>query len=140
MRVAVIVVALLAALGAGAGWSATAASDPQTSLTISVWPDGRAEGDRLSWTLRCSPASGTLRRAGEACRKLAAATNPFAPPRRGVVCTDQYGGPQQAVVAGRYEGKRIWIALAARNGCEISRWKRLAFLVPGGPGTPSSSA
>ncbi|MGH3072247.1 MAG: SSI family serine proteinase inhibitor [Gaiellaceae bacterium] len=137
MRVAVLVAAIVAALGCGAGSSATNAT-PATNLTITVWPEGRAEGDALRWTLRCEPVGGTLRRAATACDKLEDMTNPFAPQRRTLVCTDQYGGPQQAIVAGTFEGKRTWIALAARNGCEISRWKRLAFLVPGAPGTGAS--
>ena len=57
---------------------------------------------------------------------------PFAPIRKDLVCTEIYGGPQQAVIAGRYEGRRVWALLAARNGCEIARWKRLGFLVGSG--------
>ena len=140
MRVAVAIAALVAAVGCGAGSSATTATSSRTSLTITVWPEGRAEGNSNRLTLRCAPAGGTLPRAAEACRKLAAMPNPFAPPRKDLVCTEQYGGPQQAVVSGTYQARRVWIALGARNGCEISRWKRLAFLVPGGPGTSNSSA
>ncbi len=40
-------------------------------------------------------------------------TNPFAPQRKNLVCTDIFGGPQQAVIAGRYKGERIW----TRSGC-----------------------
>jgi Subtilisin inhibitor-like len=140
MRVAVAIAALVAAVGCGAGSSATTATSSRTSLTITVWPEGRAEADANKWTVRCAPAGGTLSRAAEACRKLAAMPNPFAPPRKDVACTEQYGGPQQAVVSGTYQARRVWIALAARNGCEISRWKRLAFLVPGGPGTSGASS
>jgi hypothetical protein len=140
MRVAVVIAALVAAVGCGAGSSATTTVTSRTSLSITVWPEGRAEGNPTKWTLRCSPAGGTLPRPAEACRKLAAMPSPFAPPRKGLVCTEQYGGPQQAVVTGTHQARRVWIALAARNGCEISRWKRLAFLVPGGPGTASGSA
>ena len=70
-------------------------------------------------------------RASAACRQLYEMTKPFAPLRKDVICTDQYGGPQQAVISGSFKGSRIWILLAMRNGCEISRAKRLAFLVPG---------
>jgi hypothetical protein len=140
MRVAVLfAAAVVAAVGCGAGSSATSA-DTETSLRITVWSQGRDEGSPLRSTLRCSPAGGTVRRPAETCRKLAAMANPFAPLRKDVVCTDQYGGPQQAVVAGTYKGRSVWILLAARNGCEISRWNRLAFLVPGAPGTGGGPA
>jgi Subtilisin inhibitor-like len=140
MRIAVLIAAaVVAAVGCASGSTATTA-DTSTSLKVTVWAEGREAGDPLRWTLRCSPAGGTVPQPATACRKLAAMPNPFAPPRKDVVCTDQYGGPQQAVVAGMYRGGRIWIQLAARNGCEISRWNRLAFLVPGGPGSGGGPA
>jgi hypothetical protein len=134
MRVAVLIAAVIAAVGCGAGSSATppgTGGSSATSLSITYWAEGRAEGNPIKWTLRCNPAAGTLPKRGTACTKLSALKNPFAPPAKGVECTQQYGGPQQAQVTGTFRGKRVWIALAARDGCEISRAKRLAFLVPG---------
>ena len=140
MRAAVLfAVAVITAVGCGSGVAATSAGS-QTSLTITVWSEGRDEGPPLRLTLRCAPAGGTVQKAAAVCRKLAGMSSPFAPPAKDVVCTDQYGGPQQAVVSGTYKGKRTWIQLAARNGCEIERWNRLAFLVPGGPGARSGPA
>ena len=140
MRVAVLIAALVAAVGCGAGSSATIATGSQTSLAITVWSEGRAEGAPARYTLRCAPASGTVAKPAATCRKLTAMTNPFAPTPRDTVCTDQYGGPQEAVVTGTYKGRKLWIALTARNGCEISRWNRLAFLVPGAPGAGGGPA
>ena len=57
-------------------------------------------------------------------------TRPFAPIPRDAVCTQQYGGPQVALITGRYAGRSVWVQLQNRNGCEIARFKRLAFLVP----------
>ena len=57
--------------------------------------------------------------------------NPFAPIPRDAICTEQYGGPQVALITGTYRGRRIWTQLQNRNGCEIARFKRLSFLVPG---------
>ena len=57
---------------------------------------------------------------------------------KNLVCTDQYGGPQQAVIAGTHRGSRVWTTLGMRNGCDISRAKRLAFLVPGFSANPNS--
>ncbi len=134
MRIAVLIAAMIAAVGCGAGSSAntprtTGAS--ATSLSITYWAEGRAEGNPVKWTLRCNPAAGTLPKRGIACAKLMTLRNAFAPPAKGLECTQQYGGPQQAVISGLFRGQRVWIALAARNGCEISRAKQLGFLVPG---------
>lgn len=130
MRVALLIAVAVAAVGWGASQGASG-STPATQLTISVWPDGRGSDSPTKWTLRCSPAGGTLPRPVAACGRLLAMTKPFAPPRRGMICTDLYGGPQQAVIAGTFKGGKVWVLLAARNGCEISRAKRLAFLTPG---------
>jgi hypothetical protein len=47
------------------------------------------------------------------------------------VCTEQYGGPQQALITGQYNGRSVWAMFSATNGCQISRAKRIAFLLPG---------
>ncbi len=112
----------------------TAASD---QLQMTYWERGRERGTALRWTLRCGPAGGTLPRAAAACTKLARLSAPVQPIPEDATCTEIYGGPQEAVVAGRYGGRRIWIRLGRSNGCEISRFDRLRFLVPafteGGP-------
>jgi hypothetical protein len=128
MRGALLIGLLAAALGCGAAQSA---ATPATSLTISYWAEGREEGGMQRWTLRCEPVGGTLPRRANACARLDSMTNPFAPLGKNLVCTDQYGGPQEAIVAGTFEGRRIWVHLALRNGCEISRAKKLSFLAPG---------
>lgn len=137
MRMAVLIAALLAAVACGAS-QGTAGSGPETQLTITFWPNGRDEADVKRWTLRCSPANGTLPRAATTCRHLLAMTTPFAPQRKNVVCTDIYGGPQQALITGEYRGERIWTQIGMRNGCQVSRAKRLAFLVPGFSANPNA--
>jgi len=57
--------------------------------------------------------------------------NPFAPIPKDAICTDLYGGPQVALITGTFRGGAVWTQLARRNGCEISRFQRLSFLVPG---------
>ena len=133
----VLIAVLIAAIGCGAS-QGTAGSTPDTALTITFWPDGRDAGDSKQWTLRCSPAGGTLPRAAATCGRLLAMTKPFAPARKNLVCTDIFGGPQQALIAGRYKGERIWTQLGLRNGCQIARAKKLAFLVPGFSANPNS--
>ena len=70
-------------------------------------------------------------RAAAVCRQLDALAKPFARRSKSLVCTDQYGGPQQAVIAGTHRGSRVWVLIGMRNGCDISRAKRLAFLRAG---------
>lgn len=130
MRGALLIAVLVAAVGCGAGQSASTAA-PETDLRISFWDQGRETGAPKRWTLRCDPASGTLPRRATACSRLDRLTKPFAPIPKDMACTDIYGGPQQAVITGTHEGRRIWVALSARNGCEIARWNRLKFLVGG---------
>ena len=144
MRLALLIAVLVASVGCGAGQNASGAETTATvasgtSLQISVWSEGRGSGAADKWALRCDPVGGTLLRRAAACRQLATMKQPFAPLRKDLVCTDQYGGPQEALIAGTYRGSRIWTILTLRNGCEISRAKRLGFLVPGmAPGSSGS--
>jgi hypothetical protein len=103
---------------------------PSAELTVTVWPDGRSHGAQ-TWTLRCDPVGGTLPRRTAACRRLSAfPTNPLASTPPATVCTQIYGGPQEALVRGMFRGRRVWTRFARRNGCEIARWHRVAFLFP----------
>jgi hypothetical protein len=136
--VAVLAAVLVAAVGCGAGESASGgdggrtAPTPATDLTITVWPKGRDSAAKPQrWTLRCDPDGGTLPRRAAACDRLAKLQKPFAPTPGTLACIDLYGGPQQALVTGTHDGKRVWATLSARNGCEIARWNKLKFLFGG---------
>ncbi len=48
------------------------------------------------------------------------------PPQR---CTQQYGGPQVAVVTGQFKGRRVNCRFQLTDGCEIARWRALAPLL-----------
>jgi len=101
-----------------------------TALTISVWPDERRP-EVHRYALRCDPAAGTLPRAAAACTRLAAAgVALFAPPPKEQACIEIYGGPQRAIVSGTVAGRRIWVSLRRQDGCEVERWRKLAFLLP----------
>jgi hypothetical protein len=68
-----------------------------------------------------------------ACRLLAAGGRAlFAPTPPGKACTEIYGGPQQATVTGTLAGRPVWARFRRRDGCEIARWDRVAFLLRGG--------
>ena len=138
MRIAIVIATLVAVVGCGAGSAAQNASPAPTDLKITVWPTGREEGDAKKFTLRCGPAAGSLPRAASACSKLGTLPRPFAPVPRDVACTEQYGGPQQALVTGRLRGNPVWAMFSATNGCQISRAKKIAFLLPGFNGSANA--
>jgi Subtilisin inhibitor-like len=100
-----------------------------TSLHITVWPNGEGRSPRHAYTLRCAPAGGTLPHPGSACTKLARLAHPFAPTPKNVACTEIYGGPQEALVTGRFRGNPIRARFNRKNGCEIERWNRVRFLL-----------
>ena len=94
---------------------------PAADLRVTVWPQGRAGPARVS-VLHCPSA-------GAACRKLGAVPgNPFAPTPAGIACTQIYGGPEEALVVGRFRGRPVWARFHRRDGCGIARWNRVAFL------------
>ena len=100
-----------------------------TALTVTVWPQGM-DGASQRWTLRCGPPDGTHPSRAAACARLLTTPDPFRPVPRGAACTTIYGGPDVAIVTGRFRGRRIWAKFQLRNGCEIDRWKRVVPLLP----------
>ncbi len=132
MRAAAPLVVLVAALVAST--AALGAASSTTSLRVTYWEDGAVTSKRVTWTLRCDPASGSLARPARACTRLAAGgVKLFAPLRKDMVCTELYGGPQRARVVGTVDGKRVWATFTRRDGCEIDRWQRISpWLVPPG--------
>jgi hypothetical protein len=99
---------------------------------VAVWPQGRESGrEPVVRTLRCDPAGGTVRQPAEACRRLRALHAPLAPVPKGLACIEVYGGPGEALVTGRLEGRRIWARFRRTDGCQTRRWDRVAFLFAG---------
>jgi hypothetical protein len=101
-----------------------------TSLHITVWPDGPDKA-KQTYSLRCAPAAGTLPKRAAACARLARMTHPFAPTPKNVVCTQLYGGPAEALVTGRLRGSSVSARFGRKDGCQVARWNRVAFLFPG---------
>jgi Subtilisin inhibitor-like len=108
-----------------------------TSLNITIWPNGQGHAPKHTFTLRCAPLGGSLPHRQAACRQLAKLQRPFAPVGKNEVCTEIYGGPAQAVIAGRFRGGLVRATFNLQNGCEIGRWLRLRFLL-GAPATNGS--
>lgn len=140
MKPAVLALAALVATGCmGRSVSSGASSTipPKTYLMIAVWPQGkdRAKGN---YGLRCRGPGGeyssniapiTARRA---CQRLVnLGVKAFEPVPRNVACTEVYGGPAVARVTGVIGGKAVDATFKRTDGCEIARWERLGFLLPG---------
>ena len=51
------------------------------------------------------------------------------------LCTQQYGGPQVAVVTGSVNGRPVNVTFRRTDGCEIARWRAMAPLLGGTPGS-----
>jgi hypothetical protein len=51
------------------------------------------------------------------------------------LCTQQYGGPQVAVVTGTFYGRPVSVTFRRTDGCEIARWNSLSTLLGGTPGS-----
>jgi hypothetical protein len=99
-----------------------------TSLHVTVWPNGRGHTPKRTYTLTCAPVGGTLPHRASA--KLYRLKAPFAPTPKDMACTEIYGGPQEALVVGRYRGALIRSRFSRKDGCEIARWTRVRFLFP----------
>ena len=101
-----------------------------TSLNVTVWPNGQGHAPKRTYTLRCAPAAGTLPHRAAACARLAKLKAPFAGTPKNVACTQIYGGPQEALVTGRFRGVLVRSWFSRRDGCQIDRWSHIGFLFP----------
>jgi hypothetical protein len=55
----------------------------------------------------------------------------FPEPGPPMLCTQQYGGPQVAVVTGTFGTRQVYFRFSLTDGCEIARWHALAPLLGG---------
>ena len=129
----VLVAAALAGCGSATGSSGNGAgvsetSGSATSLTI-TWDDGG--GKTGTWQLTCDPAGGDHPDPEAACQALTSGgTVGLNPVKPGTLCSQIYGGPQTATIAGTWQGKPVSAKLKRTNGCEVARWKALKGLLP----------
>ncbi|WP_069164155.1 SSI family serine proteinase inhibitor [Nocardia altamirensis] len=102
-------------------------------LTVSNSANPNANGTFDLW---CNPAAGDHSAVDAACAKLAGfgpEQDPFAPVPADAICTQQYGGPEVAHVAGTWAGRPVDATFNRTNGCEIRRWDSLVPLLPEAP-------
>ena len=98
---------------------------PETSLEVTVWPEGR-HGDPITAVLTCEPPGGSHSRPEKACTALYSEEAALEPVAGDVACTQIYGGPEEARIAGTVKGRAVDASFSRSNGCEIDRWDRLA--------------
>jgi hypothetical protein len=129
MRIGVLLVALaLGAIGCG-GAEVTGDDRPlRYDLTITYWPTGRG-GESRSATLECDPDGGSHPNPVSACDALLKHEEALRPVAGDVACTEIYGGPQLATIAGTHDFATVAATLSRTNGCEIARWEALAPVV-----------
>jgi hypothetical protein len=101
-----------------------------TLLQITVWPNGHGHAPKRTYTFTCAPVGGTLPHRASACAQLMALKAPFASTPKWTPCTQVYGGPQEALVVGRFRGEPVRAHFNMNGGGEIARWKRIRFLFP----------
>jgi hypothetical protein len=102
------------------------AAPPETSIEVTLWPNGREKGPEHSALLECNPSGGTHARPDEACAALEGDGGALAPVAGDAVCTQIYGGDQEARVVGTVRGQEVDVLFNRTNGCEIDRWDKLA--------------
>jgi Subtilisin inhibitor-like len=121
--------------------SPAAVKAPRSSLTIAVAAAHGAVPRR--WTLTCDPAGGTHPDAQAACAVLSTVKDPFAPVPPHIMCPMIASGPQVASITGDWEGHRVSASYSRDNGCQTTRWEKLAKVLggvnPGGPMIPAGA-
>lgn len=88
-------------------------------LTITVRDDADAEPRTV--VVDCAPGD------EDAPCPAAARLRPedFAPTPADTVCSQQYGGPEEATIEGTIDGAPVSAKVTRTDGCEIERWDRL---------------
>lgn len=108
----------------------TAAAAIDLSITLTESPDATARQFRLVADGSTPSPESTLPDPAAALAAVEAHGEklffPVPDPNR--MCTDQYGGPQIAVVTGWFNGKAVNATFKRTNGCEIASWTALAPL------------
>lgn len=126
-----LLLALLLLVACGGADDAADGGAGATALAIAVWPAGEGEGAAVTATLTCDPAGGDLPDPAAACAALAGdGAAALAPVAGDAICTELYGGREEARITGTLDGAPVDAALSRANGCEIDRWERLRPLLP----------
>ena len=118
--------------GSGPVGGATLIGDHALLITIDAGDGGGPE----RFTVGCVvggdafTSRSTLPDAERACAHLQSLDDPFAEVPGDAICTQEFGGPQTAVIAGSWGGDGIRLELSRTDGCRIAQWDSLAPLLP----------
>lgn len=95
-----------------------------TEHDLSCTAEGTAGGDHPDPAVACADLYRAL-----------ANGDPLQPVGPDVICTQEYGGPETAEVAGTIGGAEVSTSFSLTDGCEIARWQAMgAVLQPFGGG------
>lgn len=127
-RAAVTTLAVAALAGCGDNEPSGRGTAPAegVQLTITVRDDAGAAPRTV--VVDCAPGDDDA--PCPAAAKLRA--EDFAPTPADAVCSQQYGGPQQARIEGTIDGAPVSATVTRTDGCEIERWDRLVAPLIGG--------
>jgi hypothetical protein len=109
--------------------AAPTAGPGQGNAELAIMVTSAEGGKATNYTLVCQngvPAAESQHptaAAGCAALKANAALLSPAPRPTDKVCTQQYGGPEEATVTGSVDGKAVEAKFSLRDGCEIAQWK-----------------
>ena len=111
----------------------------QGNAELSIMVKPTENGVPSNFTLVCqngTPAAESQHPdAGTACTALKGNAAILSPTKAAdQVCTQQYGGPQQATVSGVVDGKPVEASFSLRDGCEISAWNAAKDVLGSGAG------
>ncbi len=105
----------------------SAATKNSLTITYQQTPESKAQ----KWTLKCQPTAGSIKSAKTVCRNLLKISNPFAKADPNQMCSEIFESAEVATVKGTWNGKKVSVRFAKNNGCEITRWNTLKFLIEG---------
>lgn len=114
------------------------AADAELTVVVTAGDDAEPVTYELTCAAGAPVGESALPDPAEACVVLAEHGDLVAAePDPGAMCTQQYGGPETAVVKGTVAGEQVMASFSRENGCEIDRWTMFEPLLgtPAGTGT-----
>lgn len=125
---AVALLAVTALAGCGDDEPSGGATAPAEGVQLTITVRDDADAEPRTVVVDCAPGS------DEAPCPAAAKLRPedFAPTPGDVVCSQQYGGPEEATIEGTIDGAPVSAKVTRTDGCEIARWDRLVAPFLGG--------
>ena len=93
---------------------------PQVDLSVVVWPRGAGHG-RRAWSITCPPMRSACRTAIQ--RSGVLATEGHGP------CAPMRARTPEAFISGYVNGRYVTAWLDQRDGCGLSRWRKLQGLL-----------